>query len=114
MPFIQIKNTTSADNNIITNKEYYVQFRPYLLNMLRALKPFFELIIFTDKSKEEAEAIINVIEKEQNFFSYIIPVNYCQYIPAESVYVKDLSIFLGNRNETEICMVTTSAFDNLL
>lgn len=32
--------------------------------MLRALKPFFELVIFTDKAKEEAEAIINEIEKE--------------------------------------------------
>lgn len=82
--------------------------------MLRALKPFFELVIFTDKSKEEAEAIINEIEKEQNFFTYIIPVNYCYYVPSESVYVKDLSIFFGNRLEGEVAMVTTSAFDGLL
>jgi TFIIF-interacting CTD phosphatase-like protein len=106
-PIIQIKSTTAADNNIITNKEYYLQFRPYLLHMLRALKPFFELVIFTDKSKEEAEAIINEIEKEQNFFTYIIPVNYCYYVPSESVYVKDLSIFFGNRLEGEVAMVTT-------
>ena len=32
--------------------------------MLRALKPFFELVIFTYKTKEEAEAIINEVEKE--------------------------------------------------
>jgi hypothetical protein len=32
--------------------------------MLRALKPFFELIIFTYKNKEEAEAIVNEIEKD--------------------------------------------------
>ncbi|TNV85708.1 hypothetical protein FGO68_gene7031 [Halteria grandinella] len=112
-PIIQIKSTTAADN-IITYKEYYVQFRPYLLHMLRALKPFFELVIFTDKSKEEAEAIINEIEKEQNFFTYIIPVNYCYYIPSESVYVKDLSIFFGNRLEGEVAMVTSQAFDGLL
>lgn len=82
--------------------------------MLRALKPFFELVVFTDKTKEEAEAIINEIEKEQNYFTYIIPVNYCYYIPSESAYVKDLSIFFGNRLEGEVAMVTTSAFDGLL
>ena len=54
----------AGDNNIISNKEYYVQFRPYLLHMLRALKPFFELVIFTYKTKEEAESIINEIEKD--------------------------------------------------
>lgn len=111
---VQVKSTTTNDNNIITIKEYYVQFRPYLLHMLRALKPFFELIIFTNKSKEEAEAIVNEIEKESNYFSYIIPVNYCYCIPSESVYVKDLSIFFGNRAEGEVAMITTSGFDGML
>jgi TFIIF-interacting CTD phosphatase-like protein len=95
------------DNNIISNKEYYVQYRPFLLHMLRALKPFFELIIFTYKSKEEAEAIVNEVEKDQNFFTYIIPVNYCYYVPSESVYIKDLNIFFGNRIEGEVALVTT-------
>lgn len=113
-PIIHIKTTSIADGNIITNKEYFVQFRPYLMQMLRALKPFFELIIFTDKSKEEAEAIINEIEKDQNFFTYIIPVNYCYYVAQENLYVKDLSIFYGNRVESEMAMVTSQAFDGLL
>lgn len=30
--------------------------------MLRALKPFFELIIYTNKNRIEAEAIIDAIE----------------------------------------------------
>ena len=34
------------------------------MHMLRALKPFYELIIFTDKTKEEAETITNEIEKD--------------------------------------------------
>jgi TFIIF-interacting CTD phosphatase-like protein len=82
--------------------------------MLRALKPFFELIIFTYKNKEEAEAIVNEIEKDQNFFTYIIPVNYCYYVASESVYVKDLSIFLGNRLDGEVALVTTQAYDGIL
>jgi len=82
--------------------------------MLRALKPFFELIIFTYKNKEEAEAIVNEIEKDQNFFTYIIPVNYCYYVASESVYVKDISIFLGNRLDGEVALVTTQAYDGIL
>jgi hypothetical protein len=51
--------------------------------MLRVLRPFFELIVYTSKSKVEAEVIINEIEKEENFFTYIIPQNYCYYAPQE-------------------------------
>ena len=61
---VHIQTQTISDNNIITNQDYYVQFRPYLMHMLRALKPFYELIIFTDKTKEEAETITNEIEKD--------------------------------------------------
>ena len=83
--------------------------------MLRALKPFFELIIFTYKSKEEAEAIVSEIEKDgECFFTYIIPINYCYFVESENVYVKDLSFFLGNRLEEEIALVTTQAFDSIL
>lgn len=82
--------------------------------MLRALKPFFELIIYTDKPKDEAEAIINEIEKEQNFFTYIIPVNYCYYLPQDRLYVKELSIFMGNRHSSEICMISTQPYDSML
>jgi TFIIF-interacting CTD phosphatase-like protein len=75
--------------------------------MLRALKQFFELIIYTEKPKDEAEAIINEIEKEINFFTYIIPVNYCYYLPQEQVHIKELSIFFGNRAENEVIMIAT-------
>ena len=41
-------------------------------------------------------------------------MNYCYYVPAENLYVKDLSIFYGNRIESEMAMVTSQAFDGLL
>jgi TFIIF-interacting CTD phosphatase-like protein len=91
-----------------------LQFRPYLKDMLRALRPFFELIIYTAKPKLEAESIINEIEKEENFFTYIIPVNYCYYLSQEKTYVKDLNIFFGNRTERDFVMVTTQPFDCML
>ena len=82
--------------------------------MLRALRPFFELIVYTNKTKIEAEAIINEIEKGENFFTYIVPVNYCYNFPQEKVHIKDPNIFFGNRNENELVMVSTSPYDFIL
>ena len=104
----------SQGSNIISNKEYFMQFRPYLKEMLRALRPFFELIVYTAKPKIEAESIINEIEKEDSFFTYIIPVNYCYLLPTEKVHVKDINIFLGNRTDRDFVMVTTQPFDCML
>lgn len=41
-------------------------------------------------------------------------MNYCYYVASESVYVKDLSIFLGNRLDGEVALVTTQAYDGIL
>jgi len=82
--------------------------------MLRALKPFFELVVYTDKGKEESEAIINEIEKGFCIFSYIIPINYCYYIQSDQVFAKDMNVFFGTRIEGEVAMISTKAFDGLL
>ncbi len=82
--------------------------------MLWALKQFYELIVFTSKTKTEAEAIIKEIEKGENFFTYIIPANYCYFVKEHNFFVKDINIFLGNRQCKNIIMVTTSPYDCLL
>lgn len=75
--------------------------------MLRVLRPFFEIVVYTSKSKSEAEAIINEIEKDENFFTYIIPFNYCYYAPKEKIYIKDLNIFFGNRSPKDLVIVAS-------
>ena len=65
--------------------------------MLRALRPSFELIVYTNKSKAESEAIVNTIENGENFFTYIVPSNYCYNLTSEKVCIKDINIFFGNR-----------------
>jgi len=105
---IQVKSVGSA---IISHKEYYIQFRPYVKEILRALRSFFELIIYTHLNKSEAEAIVNLLEKDENFFTYIIPVNYCQFIQSENVYLKDLEIFMGNRTVKDFIMIGSQPFD---
>mmetsp|Transcript_38342 Transcript_38342/g.28232 ORF Transcript_38342/g.28232 Transcript_38342/m.28232 type:complete len:100 (+) Transcript_38342:912-1211(+) len=79
--------------------------------MLRALRSFFELIVYTHLNKSEAEAIVNLLEKDENFFTYIIPVNYCQFVAAENIHLKELRIFLGNRSTKDFVMIGTQPFD---
>jgi TFIIF-interacting CTD phosphatase-like protein len=81
--------------------------------MLRLLRNFFEIVVYTSKSKEEANVIISAIEKGEVFFHFIIPVNYCKMIKEENIYSKDLNIFLGNRELSEICIIGTQPFDFL-
>jgi TFIIF-interacting CTD phosphatase-like protein len=82
--------------------------------MLRALRPFFELVVYTNKTKIEAEAILQTIEEKENFFTYIIPVNYCYFIEEENTFVKDLEIFFENRSEKDTILVASSPFDYAL
>lgn len=82
--------------------------------MLRGLKPFFEILIYTSKGKDLAEAIVNALEAEESFFSYIVPYNYCYYFPDEKIFIKDISIFFGNRLPSEFVMIATSPFDLVL
>lgn len=82
--------------------------------MLRGLRPFFEILVYTSKSKDEAEAIVNALENNESFFAYIVPFNYCYYVPEERALVKDITIFFGNRLPSEFVMVSTSPFDHVL
>lgn len=76
-------NLRTSGNNIINYKDYFIKFRPYMKEMLRGLRPFFEILVYTSKGKDEAEAIVNALESDESFFAYIVPFNYCYYIPEE-------------------------------
>jgi TFIIF-interacting CTD phosphatase-like protein len=82
--------------------------------MLRALRPFFEILVYTSKAKDEAEAIVNALENGESFFSYIVPLNYCYNFPEEKISIKDIEIFFGNRLPSEFVMISTSPFDLIL
>jgi hypothetical protein len=57
---------------------------------------------------------VTEIEKGENFFTYIVPVNYCYYVKSEKLYTKDLNIFFGNRKPSEFVMVASQPFDCML
>lgn len=82
--------------------------------MLRALAPFFELIVYTRLSRAQGEPIFSHIEEGgQIFFSFLIPQDYTFPLPIKDAFCKDLSIFLGNRTLSDIIMVSSSGFESI-
>ena len=67
-----------------------VIFRPGLIDFLRNLKEFYELIIFTSGLKKYADEVINYIEKDEKYFSYRLYRE--NAIIKNNNYYKDLSI----------------------
>ena len=74
-------------------KSFYsksVIFRPGLIDFLRNLKEYYELIIFTTGLKNYADEVINFIEKDEKYFSYRLYRE--NAIIRNNNYYKDLSI----------------------
>jgi hypothetical protein len=70
------KNNSDGEMTIKNKgqESYTVQmfYRPFLFRLLSTLKRHFELILYSDLSREETDAFIKVFEKEERFFSYVI------------------------------------------
>jgi NLI interacting factor-like phosphatase len=83
--------------------------------MLRGLKSFFELIIYTRLSLEVINEIMEAtgIESEQCFFEFIVPGQYT--VECDSGYGrKDMRLFVGDtRRAEEVIMVQSSGIESL-
>ena len=100
IPFKPIKSYTlvlDLDETLIHvpkgKKYFYSQsliLRPGLIDFLRNLKEFYELIIFTSSLKEYADKIIDIIEKDEKYFSYRLYRDNAVII--NNMYYKDLNI----------------------
>lgn len=55
----------------------FLSFRPYLQEMLRKLKPNFELILFTAGTEEYANTVQRTLEKHEQFFDLILSREEC-------------------------------------
>ncbi len=82
--------------------------------MLRAIDPFFELVIYTRLQRLQAELILDIIEKETCFFEFIVPQTYCKPFSNNLWQLKDLSIFMGSRKLQDLIYISSSGYDCLL
>ena len=82
----------------------YVKLRPYLVKALKSLKKRFEMILFTAASDQWAELVLSSFQGQQ-YFDHILCRKQCLNIYQRGVYIKDLSILLGNRALSDIIIV---------
>lgn len=80
-------------------KEAYVQVRPYAEFFLKELSSYYELVIFTAATREYADIILNVIDKN-NYISHKLYRSHTKLF--NDVYIKDLSSLGREINKTFI------------
>lgn len=81
------------------------QIRPYCLNMIKKLSSFYELILFTASKKKYADAVLNVIDPQRQYFKHRLYRDSC--VNKQGFLVKDLRIF-KDRSLSQIVLVDNS------
>jgi Dullard-like phosphatase family protein len=84
-----------------------INFRPGLMDFLRAVTENFEVIIFTASKKEYADVILNYIDPENKIFAKRLYRESCINIE-NKIYIKDLRIF--NRKMEDMIIVDNSLY----
>jgi len=89
-------------NDFINSIKSRLILRPGLIEFLHIIKQFYELILFSSGTCDYVDPIIKVIEKNENFFEFVL---YRQHISFDEKgeYYKDLNLL--NRNIRNILIV---------
>ena len=81
----------------LQNKESFklgiksIILRPYLQEFLYDMKSIYELIIFSENSEEYVQPIIDIIQKKENYFDYVICKPFISY-DINGHEIKDISL----------------------
>ena len=59
-------------NKLCNVNKKLIIFRPYLFEFLHEMKSLFELILFSSNTPEYVDPIVNLIQKEQKYFDYVL------------------------------------------
>jgi Dullard-like phosphatase family protein len=81
------------DNNLLNNNSFSKNtliLRPGLLDFLNKMKTLYELVLFSFGTKEYVYNILNVIEKNEKIFEYVLYRQHATYEKGE--YVKNLAL----------------------
>jgi CTD small phosphatase-like protein 2 len=84
-----------------------INFRPGLMDFLRAVSENFEVFIFTASKKEYADVILDYIDPENKFFAKRLYRDSCINLE-NKVYIKDLRIL--NRRMEDMVIVDNSLY----
>jgi CTD small phosphatase-like protein 2 len=90
-------NGGDASNN------FTVLIRPYAKEFLREMSKEFEVVIFTAAEKGYAEHMVNLLDPNREYISFILSRNHCLKT-MKGLYIKDLRI-IKNRDMKDMVIV---------
>ena len=90
------------------NFKVYLQYRPYMREMLAELKPDFELVLFSTQGRRYIERIAKTIEKDERFFDFYIAKEELFLIQDIQYNVIDLEVLFKNRDPKDIIVLANS------
>ena len=73
----------------INDNQFSLKLRPYLIDFLESVKPYYELILFTSKTQYYTIPIMKIIQRNENYFDFIFYRDHCILVGND--YVKDLT-----------------------
>ena len=85
------------DNKMRNSNKGVIQLRPWLNEFLSEIKPYYEIIAFSNGDKKYTELILNAIDKNKIFFDNKLCRNNC--IIMNNDFVKDISILKKDINK---------------
>jgi Dullard-like phosphatase family protein len=85
------------DNKMKNSNKGVIQLRPWLNEFLSEIKPYYEIIAFSNGDKKYTELILNAIDKNKIFFDNKLCRNNC--IIMNNDFVKDISILKKDINK---------------
>ena len=78
------------DDKNKNNNKGVIQLRPFLNEFLTEIKPYYEIIVFSNGDKKYTELILNAIDKNKIFFDNKLYREHCTIINND--FVKDINI----------------------
>lgn len=104
---IQVKKLGLKQLSQPTTATIGVHLRPFVRDTLRSLKKKYELILFSSSSKEITNRIAEILEKEEEFFSFRLSRESC-FMTDNNLFIKDLRII--NRPLERLLLVDDSTY----
>ncbi|CDW83768.1 nli interacting factor-like phosphatase family protein [Stylonychia lemnae] len=99
---------------LIFGYQVFIQFRPYLRQMLKRLSQHFELIVYTSGEAEYAKSCINAIEGNESYFQYRLTKDNCVKIQELGYHAKDLRLLQIDRDLKDMIIVDNQVTNFML
>eukprot|EP00347_Sterkiella_histriomuscorum_P003489 403364102 len=83
----------------------YLNFRPYLFDMLDELSKDFELILYTCGTASYAQVFAESVQRKRKYFNHVLSLTHCLYSMENDMFIKDLKILEEGRSLKDVVIV---------